>query len=345
MTDRIDVHHHLLPDFYRRALNSAGLREAGGRQLPDWSVGAALELMDLLGTRAAIVSISTPGVNFIEQPDRSAGLARDLNDFSGDLARERPERFGFFATLPMPDLAASVAEAERALGELRANGVVALANNRGVYIGAEGQDPLFRLLDERSAVVFIHAAELPGPAVDGIAPFAADFLLDTTRAAYLLVRNRIVSRYRNIRFILSHAGGFVPYASHRMAVAIAAETNRTPLEALEDFQSFYFDTALSSSPAALPTLLAFARTDRVLFGSDWPFAPRQAAQYFASGLDAHNLDHATRVAINHDNAARLFQGVAGEPPLPLPAVSRGQLVRQAVQRAVARAAFKLVQPR
>ena len=102
-------------------------------------------------------------------------------------------------------------------------------------------------LDARSAVAFIHPAELPGPAVDGVPPFAADFLLDTTRAAYLLVRNGIRSRYPNIRFILSHAGGFVPYASHRMAVAITADTGRSWADTLDDFASFYFDTALSGA--------------------------------------------------------------------------------------------------
>ena len=182
-----------------------------------------------------------------------------------------------------------------------------LANNRGVYLGAGGQGPLFRALEDRGAIVFSHPAELPCSAVDGIVPFAADFLLDTTRAAYLLVRNRVVSRYPNIRFILSHAGGFVPYASHRMAVAIAADTGRTPLEALEECQSLYFDTALSSSPAALPTLLAFARPGHILFGSDWPFAPPQAAHHFANGLEQHNLDPQTRAAIDHQERGSAVQ--------------------------------------
>lgn len=98
--------------------------------------------------------------------------------------------------------------------------MVLLANNNGVYIGQDGQDDLWAALDARAAVVFIHPADLPGPEVPGVLPFAADFLLDTTRAAYLLVRNGIRRKYPNISFILSHAGGFVPYASHRMAVAI-----------------------------------------------------------------------------------------------------------------------------
>ena len=76
-------------------------------------------------------------------------------------------------------------------------------------------------------------------------------------------------RYPGIRFILSHAGGFVPYASHRMAIAIAGELGQSPLDVLDDFRGFYFGTALSS---ALPTLLAFARPGHVLVGSDWPFA-------------------------------------------------------------------------
>jgi hypothetical protein len=127
--------------------------------------------------------------------------------------------------------------------------------------------------------VFVHPGELPAPRVDGMPPFAADFLLDTTRAAYRLVRNGVVRRYPSVEIILSHAGGFVPYASHRLAIAITGDTQRPPSEVLEDFASFYFDTALSGSPAALPSLLAFAKPGHVLFGSDWPYAPPIAVGY------------------------------------------------------------------
>jgi predicted TIM-barrel fold metal-dependent hydrolase len=239
----------------------------------------------------------------------------------------------------MPDTAASAAEAERALVELGADGVTLLANNQGLYLGADGQDALWRVLNEHGAVVLVHPADLPAPPVDGIPPFAADFLLDTTRAAYLLVRNGIVRTYPNIRFILSHAGGFVPYSSHRMAVAIAGDTGRSPLDVLDDFRSFYFDTALSSSPAALPTLLAFARPGHVLFGSDWPFAPVIASQYFANSLDT-GVDPGTLKAVNRTNAEALFPRLGGAPS-PTRAPLR---LRQSAQRTAARLVFKLVQP-
>lgn len=304
---RIDTHQHLIPPDYRKALQNAGIDESGGRALPDWSPETAAQTMAELGIGSAILSVSTPGTCFLPDPADAAALARDVNDYSASLVASDRERFGFFATVPLPHIDGAVAETVRALDELDADGVVLLANNAGTYLGEEGQDALFEVLDARSAVVFIHPHELPGPAVPGVAPFAADFLLDTTRAAYLLVRNGIRERYPNIRFILGHAGGFVPYASHRMAAAIMADTGRNPADTLAHFSSFYFDTALSSSAAALPTLLAFAQPGHITFGSDWPFAPLMAGQYFAAGLDTYDgLDDDARAAIDRTNALALF---------------------------------------
>ena len=304
---RIDTHHHIIPPDYRKALQKAGIDEAGGRAVPDWSAEAALQAMAELDVSTAVASVSTPGTTFLPAAADAAALARDLNDFNADLVASNPERFGFFATVPMPHLRESVEETVRALDDLDADGVVLLANNAGVYLGQAGQDDLFAALDERAAVVFIHPADLPGPTVPGIAPFAADFLLDTTRAAYLLVRNGIRRKYPHIRFILSHAGGFVPYASHRMAVAIFGDTGASPADSLDDFASFYFDTALSSSAAALPTLLAFAKPGHITFGSDWPFAPLAAGKLFAAGLETYpGLDAPTREAIERTNALALF---------------------------------------
>lgn len=100
---------------------------------------------------------------------------------------------------------------------------------------------------------------------------------------------------------------------------------------LDDFRGLYYDTALSSSSAALPTLLALARPGHVLFGSDWPFAPAIASQYFANGLDS-GVDPGVLQAVNRTHAETLF-------PRPAP-----MCLRQAAQRAAARLVFKLVQP-
>jgi 6-methylsalicylate decarboxylase len=338
---RIDTHHHMIPPDYRKALRRAGIDEAGGRALPDWSAEGSLQTMAELDVATAILSVSTPGTAFLSNPADAAALARDLNDYGAHLVASAPERFGFFATAPMPHVDESVAETVRALDELNADGVVLLANNAGTYLGEDGQDDLWAALDERAAVVFIHPADLPGPTVPGVAPFAADFLLDTTRAAYLLVRNGIRHKYPNIRFILSHAGGFVPYASHRMAVAIMGDTGRSPADSLDDFSSFYFDTALSSSAAALPTLLAFAKPGHITFGSDWPFAPVAGGKLFAAGLETYpGLDADTRKAIDRTNALALFPRL-GTAPAEIQRSAIEQ-VRHTASRVVMRGVSRLI---
>jgi predicted TIM-barrel fold metal-dependent hydrolase len=338
---RIDTHHHMIPPDYRDMLRQAGIDEAGGRALPDWSAEASLQTMADLDIATAILSVSTPGTTFLPDPADAAALARDLNDDTATLVAAQPDRFGFFATIPMPHVDESVAEVVRSLDDLNADGVVLLANNAGTYLGQDGQDDLYAALDERSAVVFIHPADLPGPTVPGVAPFAADFLLDTTRAAYLLVRNGIRREYPNIKFVLSHAGGFVPYASHRMAVAIMGDTGASPADTLDDFAGFYFDTALSSSAAALPTLLAFAKPGHITFGSDWPFAPVAAGKLFAAGLETYpGLDAETRDAIDRTNALTLFPRL--DTASAVPVRSRVDAIRHGASRAAMRAVARLI---
>ncbi|WP_063007645.1 amidohydrolase family protein [Nocardia kruczakiae] len=312
--DRIDVHQHIVPRDYADWLRENGVVAPGGRDLPDWSPETALALMDRHSIATAILSLSTPGTHLGD--DGPARVwARRVNDTGADLVREHPDRFGLFATVPLPDVEGSVREIAHAYDELNADGVVLLANSHGIYLGDPRLEPVMAELDQRAAVAFVHPSDLPGPEVAGIPPFAADFLLDTTRAATNLVLRGVPQRYPNIRFILSHAGGFVPYAAHRIAAAITAETGRNPLETLADLAGFYFDTALSASPAALPSLLAFAEPGHVLFGSDWPFAPDLAVGYFTGQLDAYpGLEDTGRAAINRGNALDLFPRLAKEYP-------------------------------
>ncbi|MEJ2865396.1 amidohydrolase family protein [Actinomycetospora flava] len=343
---RIDVHQHLLPRDYVAALERHGIAEAGGRALPAWSPETALAMMDAHHIATGILSLSTPGTH-LGDPAEARDLTARLNDTHAELVKDHPDRFGMFAAVPLPDVDAALEAIAHADDDLHADGVVLLANHRGTYLGEPAFDPVMAELDRRGLVVFIHPAELPAPAVEGIPPFAADFLLDTTRAAYMLVRNGVVARHPDLRMILSHAGGFVPYAAHRMALGIAGDIGRSPRDTLTDFRRFYYDTALSGSPSALPSLLAFAQPDHILYGSDWPFAPTSAVSYFTAGLDDH-LAHAPfgqniSAAIDHDNAAALFPRLA-RTNAAAPTTGRLTTARGALRDRIVRAAVKLVDP-
>ncbi|MEV8094519.1 amidohydrolase family protein [Kitasatospora sp. NPDC085879] len=307
---RVDVHHHVLPPQYTAWLRAKGIDASGGRELPDWSPNSALALMDGYRVRTAVLSLSTPGT-WLGEGLEAARMARVVNEYSAELVKDRPDRFGFLATVPLPDLDAALDAATHALDDLAADGVSLLANNGGVYLGDPAHDDLLAELDRRGAVVHVHPSDLPAPPVPGIPPFAADFLLDTTRAAANLVLHDVPRRYPDLKIVLSHGGGFLPYASHRIAAALFAETGRGLDQIFEDLAGFYFDTALSSSPAALPSLLAFARPGHVLFGSDWPFAPEIAVAHFSGELDRYDgLDRESLAAVNAGNALALFPRLA-----------------------------------
>lgn len=318
---RIDVHQHLLPPGYVEFLAEHGVHTSGGRSFPKWDPDGAISFMDRYEIGVGILSISTPGV-WVGNPVHSIRAARAVNDYGAELVKERPDRFGQFACLPLPDIDSSCAEAVRALDELHADGVVVLANNDGVYFGDPSFEPLMKELDRRSAVVLVHPNTLPDPSVPGIPAFAVDFLLDTTRAAVNLVLHDVPARYPNIKLILSHAGGFMPYASHRIASLTVAhnfqtaigQTQRSQDYLLKTLSNFFFDTALSGSPAALPSLLAFANPGHVLFGSDYPYPPERAISHFTNSLDRFDgLDANQRAAINETNAHSLFPRLATAP--------------------------------
>jgi predicted TIM-barrel fold metal-dependent hydrolase len=303
--NRIDTHSHIVPPDYGAWLRRRGA-DAGGLLIPDWSVDAALDAMEARKVRTSIVSVSTPGVHFGD--DREArDMARAVNEYAASVARRHPDRFGFFATLTLPDVEGALAELAYAFDTLKADGVILLANTHGEYLGAPSQAPLFDELNRRRAVVFIHPAQLPGPTAPDVPPYAVDFLLDTTRAAIRLVKSGTLQRCPDINVILSHAGGFVPYAAHRIAVTTSPNDVSGGLAQLK---RFYYDIALSSSPTALPSLLAFAAPDHVLFGSDWPHAPTAVGGLFESMYERYPLDEAQRASIDRGAAGRLFQRLA-----------------------------------
>lgn len=303
---RIDTHQHIVPPRYGAWLHEQGL-SAGGLPIPDWSLEGALDMMQAARIERAVLSISTPSVHLGDDA-QARDMAREVNEFCADLVKQHPQRFGFFATLTLPDVEGAIAEARYALDVLKADGVVLLANAGGTYLGDPAWEPLMDELNQRHAVMFVHPSFLPGPSVEGIPAYAADFLLDTTRAALSYAKSGALERYPHLKVILSHGGGFLPYAAERVA-RVCSPDGGNPA-GIDRLQQFYFDVALSSSPYALPALLAFAKPSHILYGSDWPHAPKARGLHFADMLDAFALSAEQRSAIHRGNALALFPRLA-----------------------------------
>jgi predicted TIM-barrel fold metal-dependent hydrolase len=301
---RIDVHQHVVPPIWAQSLASHG-GDPTGSAMPRWAPELAIEFMDSQQIVTGILSLTLPSVVGWPETERRE-MARRVNEYTAGLVATHPQRFGNFATLPLPDIDGAIEEIDYALGTLGADGVTLLANYGGTYLGDPTLESLWDALDRHQAVVFVHPGAPPARPLAGVASPIVDVLLDTTRSAVQLVLNGTVDRHPRARIILAHAGGFLPFASMRFAelARVFRPDSPPPEQLMASLKRFYFDTALSSGPA-LPSLQAFAPSGHTLFGSDFPYAPAAVAAPFTAAIDAE-LTEAHQVAINHANARELF---------------------------------------
>ncbi|MFL9997163.1 amidohydrolase family protein [Paraburkholderia sediminicola] len=301
---KIDTHQHFLPKLYVDAVGLDLLNAAmPGGVAPTWSVEAAIAMMDENGIDEGILSISSGPT----LPD-AATLLRKCNDHAAELRSRHTGRFGSFASLPLPDIDASLNEVSYCLDELKVDGFIAFTNYNGLYLGDEHFTPLWEELNRRGTVVFIHPNQPPHE-VPTVAPASVlEFPFETTRTATSLIMSGATNRFRNIRFILSHAGGTLPFLVPRIALstsmmpAVAERVGDT----LAAVRSFYFDTALSAGNSPLSALAQVADPDHILFGTDFPFAPRGAIRQFGNVLDNIQIPGIELDKVYGDNAARLL---------------------------------------
>ena len=306
---RIDVHFHHIPPFYREAVYAAGRGPAIGKY-PDWTPQIALDAMDAHGIEVALTSLAQPGVGFGTQSSAQA-LARRCNDYAAELVARWPARFGAFATVPMWSMDGARDETAYALDVLGFDGVSLFASYGDKFLGDREFEPLFETLDARGAVVFVH----PGlhPSSEGLAlpwpGFVMEYLFDTTRAVVNLVLSGAIERFPRIRFILPHAGGLVPYFAWRLSVSPMIDQRLPQLsrdQVAAGLAHFWYDNALSPGEQTFGALDHVARPERIVFGSDFPFANpgviAEAVKTYESGF----LSEERRIAIDRANALALF---------------------------------------
>ncbi len=270
----IDVHHHILPPQYLAKLADVGITESLGKPFPFWSVDESLNAMNRNFIDYAVTSISSPGVSF-DDPVFSRELSRICNEYAAGLKKNQPDRFGYFASLPLPDIEGSMVEAAYALDVLNADGIILMSNYNGKYLGDNCYDELFSELNNRGTVIYVHPTDPPGenPLGKSVPNFLMEVTFDTTRTVASLIYGGVARKYPNLSFIFSHAGGTVPYLAWRLSLGIFVIPGASEENPIDAMKGFYFDTALAANKYALSSLLTLVEPSQVLFGSDYPFAP------------------------------------------------------------------------
>ena len=306
---KIDVHAHYVPDGYRTALERNGHAQPDGMPaIPEWSAPAHVEAMDRLGIATALLSISSPGVH-LGDGTATVELARDVNEAGRRAVVDHPGRFGLLASLPLPDVDATIAEIAYCCDRLAVDGFVLLTNVGGTYASDPSFAPVFAELDRRRARVLLHPTSPPcwEQTSRGRPRPMLEFFFDTTRTVVDLVCNGTIGRHPDLEVLVPHAGATLPLVADR--VSAFARLLAPDVDVLRDLARLHFDLAGFSVPRQLDALLTLTTFDHLHYGSDFPFTPEFIVAAAAERIDAVDaLSGALRA-----NTARLF------PTRPTPA--------------------------
>lgn len=307
---RIDTHSHMYPPEYMKMHH--GYENA--RRIPPnagvdgWSVSKLLELMDKDGIRTSVMSFaSTPGLWFDAGPEAAHKAATEGREFAAKMRQDHPGRFGVFSPLSMMNVDVTLKEIAHAYDEIKTDGINLQTNYGDKWLGDAMYKPILEELNRRKAVVYVHplVAACCGRLSVGTFPAVIEVPHDTTRTVTSLLLSGSFARYRDIKWIFSHAGGTIPLMAGRIDAFYGKRPNVkefAPEGIFGELARQYYDTANATSIPTLAALLKLVPASQITYGTDYPYFPLD--QY--KDLAKAGLSEADIKAIESGNAERLI---------------------------------------
>lgn len=268
---RIDVHNHIVPPVFIQLLKDGGMWTPS---VSTWSPAKAIEDLDKMGAATAITSLPNPHAYPVGQAN--VKLARDINEYAAKLAADHPGRFGNFASLPLPDMDATLKEIVYASDVLKVDGFFVWTNYGNVWLGDPAWAPIYEELNRRKAIVYTHprtaacCSTLNIPVNEG----TIEWQTDTTRALANVIFSGTAAKYPDIRYIWSHGGGTMPFLVRRFITAAEAPgvKDKIPGGFLVQARKMYYDTAQQLLAPQQWPLKWVATMPQIVFGTDYPMS-------------------------------------------------------------------------
>jgi predicted TIM-barrel fold metal-dependent hydrolase len=288
-------------------------------------VDERLKLLDAFDDFQQVLSLANPPLELVASLDQTPELARIANDALAEICRTHPDRFPtFIAALPMNNIEASVAEVDRAIGELGARGVQIFTNVAGKPLSGAEFRPIFQRMVKHDLPVWIHP--IRGPQFADYATektsmneiwFTFGWPYETTACMTRLIYSGIFDEMPTLKIISHHMGGMIPYFSAKISLGFRqiffGTLDRNPVaeecglkkHPLEYYKMLYADTALGGEVAATRCGHAFFGTAKTLFATDAPFDPEKGR-----ALIADTIRGVAALGLPHEELERIFSGNA-----------------------------------
>jgi aminocarboxymuconate-semialdehyde decarboxylase len=322
MSRKLDLHTHYYPPIYFEKIRDLPsefsfdkspsgqtiIKYRGARFFgvtpPMTDVARRLEDMDRVGIDVEVVSLSTPNV-FFTDAEHQPEIARLTNDSYADLIARHPERFKGFASIPMDAPDAALNELHRAIHELKLNGVILLSNIGGKPLTSPEYRPFFAEANRMKLCILLHPM-LPAntePFREYVLGPIVGFMFDTTLAVARMCFDGMLREFPDIRWIVGHLGGAVPYLMERLDNGWRDFPEcREKIDELPSvyLKRLYYDT-VNFNPHMLMMVREMIGADRMVLGSDYPHLLGSIERAVSS---IESLD------ISADERRQIFEGTA-----------------------------------
>jgi len=290
---KIDVFAHIMPPKYKDALLAAAPANFPHKKGIIESVPMIHDLklrfqeMDKHEGLRQVLTMAQPPLEAIFSDTKTAlELARIANDGMAELVNQYPDRFaGAVACLPMGDPDVAVKELDRAIGQLKLNGIQIHTPCRDKPLDLPEYATLFERMAHYDLPIWIHPKRtLDYPDYKGetgskyVIAHVFGWPYESTTFMTRLVFGGMFDRLPRLKIIIHHAGAMIPFFERRIKDfyeryrLVFKEDWATRLEkpAIDYFKMFYNDTAVNGSAAALMCAYSFFGADKLLFGTDMP---------------------------------------------------------------------------
>ena len=275
-----------------------------------------LEDMDRMRVDRQIIAVPPPQYHYHVPPEVGVRFAQLQNDGLIALHGVNPDRFHVFGTLPLQDIAASVAEIDRLAAMPCVRGVQLSTNVNGMDLDDPSLEPVWSRLEHHGLPAWFHGDQRSIAGADRLNRYyLQNFIglpLETTIAMASLIFGGVMARHPGLKFGWVHGGGFAPYQLGRWDHGWQQRTESKVILAdtlpSHYFKQFYIDS-LTHDPISLEMLGARMGWDHVVLGSDYPFdmGPKDPV----GGVEAVGMSDADRTAVLSTNCENFLRPLPG----------------------------------